>query len=57
MPNLSFNELKKIIKTRHIKGNKIMSKVKLLSALDESESSGSINNFNNARIKKIFSDF
>ena len=57
MPNLSFNELKKIIKTRRIKGNKIMSKVKLLSALDESESSGSINNFNNARIKKIFSDF
>ena len=35
-----------------------MSKERLLSALDESnESSGNVNNFNNARIKKIREDF
>ena len=39
-----------------IKGYKSMSKERLLSALDESESVGSENNFNNARIKKIRED-
>ena len=34
-----------------------MSKERLLSALDESESAGSVNNFDNARIKKIREDF
>ena len=37
---------------RHIKNYKNMSKERLLSALDESESAGSGNNFDNARIKK-----
>ena len=58
MLNLSLNELKQIAKMRRIKGYKSMSKEKLLSALDEStESTGSRNNFNNARIKKIREDF
>ena len=35
-----------------IKNCKNMSKESLLSALDESESAGSGNNFDNARIKK-----
>ena len=52
MPNLSLNELKQIAKIRRIKGYKSMSKEMLLSALDESESAGSGNNFNNARIKQ-----
>ena len=34
-----------------------MSKERLLIALDKSESAGSRNNFNNARIKKIREDF
>ena len=34
-----------------------MSKERLLIALDKSESTGSRNNFNNARIKKIRKDF
>ena len=34
-----------------------MSKERLLRVLDESESAGSGNNFNNARIKKIKKDF
>ena len=34
-----------------------MSKDRLLGALDESESAGSGNNFNNTRIKKIREDF
>ena len=34
-----------------------MSKERLLSALDESESRVNRNNFNNARIKKIREDF
>ena len=51
MPNLSLNKLKQIAKMRHIKGYKSISKERLLSALDESESAGSENNFNNARIK------
>ena len=58
MVNLSLNELKQIAKMRRIKNYKIMSKERLLSALDESnESSGNVNNFNNARIKKIREDF
>ena len=57
MPNLSLNELKQIAKIRRIKGYKSMSKEMLLSALDKSESAGSGNNFNNARIKKIREDF
>ena len=58
MLNLSLNELKQIVKIRCIKGNKSMTKEKLLSALDKSiKSGGSKNNFNNARIKKIREDF
>ena len=57
MVNLSLNELKQIEKIKRIKGYKIMSKEKLLSALRESESGGSKTNFNNARIKKIREDF
>ena len=58
MLNLSLNELKQIVKIRCIKGNKSMTKEKLLSALDKSiKPGGSKNNFNNARIKKIREDF
>ena len=53
MPNLTFNELKKIAKMRRIKNYKNMSKETLLSALDESESAVSGNNFD----KKIREDF
>ena len=53
MLNLSLNELKQIAKMRCLKNYKNMSKERLLSALDESESTGSKNNFNNARIKKL----
>ena len=42
---------------RHIKNYKNMSKERLLSALEESESAANGNNFNNARIKKIKEDF
>ena len=56
-PNLSLNELKEIAKMRRVKGYKSMSKEKLLSALDESESARSGKKFNNARIKKIREDF
>ena len=42
---------------RRIKNYKNMSKERLLSALDESESAESKNNFDNARIKKIKEDF
>ena len=52
-PNLSLNELKEIAKMRRVKGYKSMSKEKLLSALDESESSESEKNIDNARIKQI----
>ena len=38
---------------RRIKGYKSISKERLLSALDKSESAGSENNLNNARIKNI----
>ena len=57
MPNLSLNELKQIAKMRRIKGYKSMYKERLLSALDESETAGSRNNFNNARKKQIREDF
>ena len=58
MLNLSLNELKQIAKIKHTKGYNNMSKERLLSALDESnESSCNINNFINARIKKIRKDF
>ena len=42
---------------RRIKNYKNMSKGRLLSALDESESAESKNNFDNARIKEIKEDF
>ena len=38
---------------RRIEGYKSISKERLLSALDKSESAGSENNLNNARIKNI----
>ena len=57
MPNLFFNKLKQIAKIRCIKGYKSMFKERLLSAFDKSESAGTGNNFNNARIKKIREDF
>ena len=62
MPNLSLDELKQIAEMRRIKGYKSMSKESLLSTLHESErnsieSSGSVNNFNNDKIKKIREDF
>ena len=53
MLNLSLNEMKQIAKMRRTKGYESMSKEGLLSALDESKTAGSGNNFNNARIKKI----
>ena len=52
--NLLLKELRLIAKSR---GYKSISKKKLLSTLDESESAGSGNNFDNARIKKIREDF
>ena len=57
MPNLSSGELKQITKMRRIKSYKNVSKERLLSALDESESAVSGNNFDTARIKKIREDF
>ena len=57
MPNLSLNGLKQITKMRRIKNYKSMFEERLLSALDESESAESKNNFDNARIKKIKEDF
>ena len=53
MLNPSLNELKLIAKSRGIKGYQRMSKERLLSILDESESAGSGKNFDNVRIKKI----
>ena len=54
MPHLSLNKLKaEITKTRRIKNYKNMSKETLLSAIDESESVVSGNNFD----KKIREDF
>ena len=49
--NLTLNELKQIAKVSHIKGYNNMSKDRLLSVLDESES------INNAKIKKIKENF
>ena len=57
MPNLLLNELKQIVKMTRIKNYKNMSKERLLSALDESESAMNENNFDNVRIKKIREDF
>ena len=57
MLNLSLNQLKLVAKLRCIEGYKSMSKEKLLSALSESESAGSGNDFDNARMKKISEDF
>ena len=51
MPNFTLNELKQIIKMRRIKSYNNMSKERLLSVLDESES------LNNAKIQKIREDF
>ena len=56
MPNLSLDELKQIAKMRRIKNYKNMSKERLLSAHDKSESAESKNNFDNARIKTIKED-
>ena len=57
MLNLSLNELKLVAKLRGIKGYKIMSKEKLLSALSESESVESAtplskNSFDDERLKR-----
>ena len=57
MLNLSLNQLKLVAKLRCIEGYKSMSKEKLLSAVSESESAGSGNDFDNARMKKISEDF
>ena len=57
MLDLSLNELKLIAKSRRIKGYKNIPKERLLSALDESESAESGNDFNNARINKTREDF
>ena len=56
MLNLLLNQLKLVAKLRCIEGYKSMSKEKLLSALSESESAGSGNDFD-ARMKKISEDF
>ena len=52
MLNLSLSELKLIAKSRGIKGYKSMSKERLLSALNESESVESEKDFDNDRIKR-----
>ena len=57
MLNLSLNELKLIGRSRRIKIYKSMSKEKLLSALNESQSAKSKKNLDNAKIKKIREDF
>ena len=57
MLNLSLNELKHIAKMRRIKSDKDMSKERLLSVLDESESAKSKKNLDNAKVKKIRKDF
>ena len=54
MLNLSLNKLKLIAKSRHIKGYKSMSKERLSSALNESESvTESEKKFDGAKIEKI----
>ena len=57
MLNLSLNELKLIAKGRGIKGYKSMSKERLLSALNESKSVKSENDFDDERLKKIREKF
>ena len=57
MLNLSLNKLKLIARSRHIKIYKSMSKEKLLSALNESQSAESKKNLDNAKIKKIREEF
>ena len=56
MLNLSFNESKLVAKSRGIKGYKSISKVKLLSALRESESAESKNSFDDERLEKTRKD-
>ena len=51
MPNFTLNQLKQIAKMRRIKGYNNVSKERLLSVLDESES------LDNAKIRKIKEDF
>ena len=51
MVNLTFNKLKQIAKMRRIKGYNNMSKERLLSVLDESES------IDSAKTRKIKEDF
>ena len=55
MLNLSLNELKLLAKSRGIKGDKSMSKERLLSALSELVESK--NSFDYERLKKITKDF
>ena len=57
MLNLSLNELKLIAKSRVIKGYKRMSKERLLSDLNESESAESERNLDDERLKKIRKGF
>ena len=57
MLNLSLNELELIPKSKGIRGCKSMSKERLLSALNESESAKSEKNLNNGKIKKIREEF
>ena len=57
MLNLSLNELKLIAKGRGIKGYKSMSKERLLSALNESKSVKSENDFDDERLKTIREKF
>ena len=61
MVDLSLNELKQVAKSRGIKGYKIMSKERLLSALSKSESVECAtpltkNSFNDERLKEIRED-
>ena len=53
MINLSLDELKLIARSSRIKGYKSMSNERLLSALNESESVGSENNFDDERKKNL----
>ena len=57
MLNLPLNELKLIAKSRGIEGYKRMSKERLLSDLNESESAESERNLDDERLKKIRKGF
>ena len=57
MPSVSLNELKLIIRSRHIKGYKNVSKERLLGALSEPESVKIEKNLDNAKMKKIREEF